>query len=79
MRDGIAFARRGIPAVALITEKFWAQSQFIGRSAGIPDLPRLMLPYPVAGEAESVIDAIAVKYARTMLGMLRPPTTPEPQ
>jgi hypothetical protein len=63
--------------VALITEKFWAQSQFIARSAGISDLPRLMLPYPIAGEPDSAIAAIAQKYAGPMLGMLRATSTPD--
>ena len=49
MRDGVRLARRGVPAVALVTEEFWAQGDFIARSVGIPDIPRVKLPHPVAG------------------------------
>jgi hypothetical protein len=62
--------------LALITEKFWEQSQFIARSGGISDLPRLMLPYPIAGQPDPVIADIAQKYAGAMLAMLR--ATPSP-
>lgn len=49
MRDGVKLARRGVPAVALVTEEFWAQGDFVARSVGIPDIPRVRLPHPVAG------------------------------
>ena len=49
MRDGVKLARRGVPAVALVTEEFWAQGDFVARSVGIPDIPRIRLPHPVAG------------------------------
>ena len=49
MRDGVRLARRGVPAVALVTEEFWAQGDFIARSVGVPDIPRVQLPHPVAG------------------------------
>ena len=49
MRDGVRIARRGIPAIALVTEEFWAQGDFIARSVGVPDIPRVQLPHPVAG------------------------------
>lgn len=49
MRDGILFARNSRPAVALVTTVFWAQGDFVAKSAGMPDIPRLELPHPVAG------------------------------
>ena len=35
--------------MALVTEEFWAQGDFVARSVGIPDIPRIRLPHPVAG------------------------------
>ncbi|TVS13325.1 MAG: hypothetical protein EA417_16410 [Gammaproteobacteria bacterium] len=66
MRDGIAAARLGIPAVALVTDDFWSQGDFVAQSLGMPDVPRVRLPHPVAGTgagnlklvAEAVADAI---------------------
>lgn len=49
MRDGVKVARRGVPAIALVTDEFWAQGDFIARSVGLPDIPRVRLPHPVAG------------------------------
>ena len=43
MRDGVRVARRGVPAVALVTEEFWAQGNFIARSVGIPDIPHVQV------------------------------------
>ncbi len=49
MRDGINLANLGIPAVALVTEEFWAQRDFVAQSLGMPGVPRMKLPHPVAG------------------------------
>jgi hypothetical protein len=59
VRDGISFARKGIPAVALITTKFWEQGHFVARSVGMPDVPRVQLPHPVAGTGAAELDRIA--------------------
>ena len=59
MRDGYCTAKRGLPVVALITDDFWEQGQFMAESIGMPDLPRLRLPHPVAGTGEDRIEAIA--------------------
>ena len=49
MRDGINLANLGIPAVALVTEEFWPQGEFVAQSLGMPGIPRVKLPHPVAG------------------------------
>jgi hypothetical protein len=63
VRDGISFARRGIPAVAIVSDAFWAQGEFVARSVGMPDIPRVRIPHPVAGTGQeamtNVADAIA--------------------
>ncbi|MCY4452407.1 MAG: hypothetical protein OXC01_10710 [Immundisolibacterales bacterium] len=59
MRDGIELARRGIPAVALITEAFWPQAEFVARAAGMPGAPRIRLPHPVAGTGRASMAAVA--------------------
>ena len=43
----------------MITDDFWGQGDFMANSLGMPDLPRVRLPHPVAGLGESKIDAIA--------------------
>jgi len=59
VRDGIAIARLGIPAVSLVTEKFWPQGDFVANSLGLPDAPRVRLPHPVAGTGEANLERIA--------------------
>jgi hypothetical protein len=49
VRDGVNLARLGIPAVALVSTEFWPQGDFIARSVGMPDVPRVQFPHPVAG------------------------------
>lgn len=61
MRDGIQAARRGIPAVSLVTEKFWSQGDFVARSEGMTDLPRVRLPHPVAGSGRDHMAKVAVE------------------
>jgi hypothetical protein len=59
VRDGIATARNGIPAIALVTEAFWPQGDFVAHSLGMPSFPRVQLPHPVAGSGLVNMRAIA--------------------
>ena len=59
MRDGIAIAKLGIPAVALVTEDFWPQGDFVAASLGMPDIPRIKLPHPVAGSGKDNLRKVA--------------------
>ena len=59
MRDGIAIAQLGIPSIALVTDEFWPQGDFVAESLGMPDAPRLRLPHPVAGTGEANLQAVA--------------------
>ena len=59
MRDGINIAKLGIPAIALVTEDFWPQGDFVAASVGMPDLRRVELPHPVAGTGTARMQEIA--------------------
>ena len=72
MRDGIAIARLGIPSVALVTEKFWPQGDFVAQSLGMPDAPRLRLPHPVAGTGEANLAQVADAIAPAVIEALAP-------
>lgn len=71
MRDGINIAKSGIPSVALVTEDFWPQGDFVAQSVGMPSVPRVKIPHPVAGTgevrmkeiADNVIEAIVDSFA----------------
>ncbi len=70
MRDGINLARRGIPAVALVTEEFWPQGEFIARSVGMEDVPRVRLPHPVAGTGSANLRKVAEQIASAIFDAL---------
>jgi len=67
VRDGYNIAKRGMPVVSLITEDFWGQGTFVAKSLGMPDIPRVKLPHPVAGLGEIKIAAIANSVVETIL------------
>lgn len=71
MRDGIEVARRDRAVVALVTETFWEQGDLIARSNGMPDLPRVRLPHPVAGTGHEAMAALADSLADRLVGVLR--------
>jgi hypothetical protein len=70
VRDGINMARRDIPAVALVTDEFWAQGEFIAVSFGMPDIPRVELPHPVAGTGTDNHRLVAEKIAAELVAAL---------
>ena len=59
MRDGVNIAKKGLPSIALVTDDFWAQGEFVARSVGMPSAPRVKLPHPVAGTGVSRISEVA--------------------
>ena len=71
MRDGIEVARRGRAAVTLVTDQFWSQGDFVATSSGMPDIPRVRLPHPVAGTGHDVMGQVAEQVAAKIVGVLR--------
>lgn len=71
MRDGIAVARLGRPALAFVTSEFRAQGDFVAQAGGMPDIPRLELPHPVAGSGAVALRALADTVADDLIARLR--------
>jgi len=70
VRDSIAAARIGIPAVAFVTEAFWEQGNFVAQADGMPAVPRIKLPYPVAGTGKQAMSALAARVADEVIARL---------
>ncbi len=70
MRDGISVAKLGIPAVALVTEEFWPQADFVANSLGMPDIPRIKLPHPLAGTGNANLEQIAKQVVPNIIAAL---------
>jgi hypothetical protein len=77
VRDGIEVARRGGAAVALVTEVFWPQGESVAAAAGMPDIPRLRLPHPVAGSGHAAMGEVAESIAARVVAVLRGEATPD--
>jgi len=56
--------------VALVTEEFWPQGDFVAKSLGMPDVPRVKLPHPIAGTGEANMRRIAEEMAPLILAAL---------
>lgn len=70
MRDGIAIARVGLPAVAFVTTEFWPQGDFVASAEGMPEVPRVQLPHPVAGIGRAAMAELASSIAGQVLERL---------
>ena len=70
MRDAVLLAERQIPAVALVTEEFWPQGDFVARAVGMPDVPRVQLPHPVAGSGHQAMAIVAEKIQHEIISAL---------
>jgi hypothetical protein len=70
VRDAISFARLGIPAVAIVSEAFWAQGDFVARSIGMPDVPRVQIPHPVSGSGRENMQRVANDIASELVRVL---------
>ena len=70
MRDGINIAKLGIPAVPHVSDEFWPQGDFVARSLGMPDVPRVKLPHPIAGTGTANMKAVANQVALEVIEAL---------
>ena len=70
MRDGIAFARAGVPVVVLVTEAFADQANFVADAEAMPDVPRVLLPHPIAGTGDAYMSEVAARVAPDVIAAL---------
>jgi hypothetical protein len=70
VRDGAFLAKAGLPAVALITEEFVDQGDFVSRAVGMPAVPRYVLPHPCSGTGEENLARVAREAAPGILALL---------
>ena len=56
--------------MALVTEEFWSQGDFVASSLGMPNVPRIKLPHPVAGTGVANIREVAESIAPRVINAL---------
>jgi hypothetical protein len=71
VRDGILLARRGRPAVALVTDVFVPQADFVSAAAGMPDIPRVVMAHPVAGSGDVAMVRTAAQIVPEIVAYLQ--------
>jgi hypothetical protein len=57
--------------VALVTEDFWPQGDFTANSLGMPEVPRLKLPHPLAGTGQGHLREVAMRMAPLIIEQLK--------
>ena len=70
VHDGVLLARRGRPVCVLVTARFREEALFLASALGLPELPFLFLPHPVAGESAAFHRALAEAIAPRVLTAL---------
>jgi hypothetical protein len=55
----------------LVTEAFWPQGEFVAKAEGMPDIPRIQLPHPVAGSGHEQMLITARTVRDVILASLR--------
>ncbi len=64
-------ARKGKAAVAIVTSKFRVQGDFVARAEGMPDIPRVEVPHPVAGSGADAMMQTAMRIAAEIIDRLQ--------
>jgi hypothetical protein len=59
LHDAIAAERRGIPAAAVMTDRFVRSAQVVAQLNGLPDYPFVVIGHPVANDNDEALQAKA--------------------
>jgi hypothetical protein len=75
MHDAIAAERRGIPAAAIMTERFEQSARAVAALNGVPDYPFVVIGHPIANDTDDDLRAKAEAAVRRLVSILteRPP------
>jgi hypothetical protein len=69
--DAIEFEKRGIPAAVVITEPFVPTADAMGRLAGMPGYPYVVLPHPVGSLGPEEVAERADRIVERIEALLR--------
>ena len=75
MHDAIAAGKLGIPAAAIITDRFVQTARAMAELSGMPGYPFAVIAHPISNDDDVVLRAKAEEAVRQCLSMLmeRPP------
>jgi hypothetical protein len=70
LHDAISAEKAGIPATAIITDRFRETAQVMARVSGMPDYPFVVIPHPISNNTEAILRAKAEDAVRQCLNIL---------
>jgi hypothetical protein len=70
VHDGVQLARSGVPVAVLVTARFCDEAIFLASALGLPGLPLVILPHPVAGKDAAFHRVLAEAAAPVVLHAL---------
>jgi hypothetical protein len=70
MHDAIAAERRGIPAVAVMTDRFEATARAVAELNGLPAYPYAVIEHPIANNTDEVLRAKAEAVIGRVIALL---------
>jgi hypothetical protein len=59
MHDALAAERRGIPAAAVMTDRFVTTARAVTELNGMADYPFVVIPHPIASDSDDELRAKA--------------------
>ena len=59
MHDALAAERRGIPAAAVMTDRFVVTANAVVELNGLKDYPYVVIPHPIANDSDGELEAKA--------------------
>jgi len=75
LHDAISAERLGIPAVAVITDRFEVSARAMAEANGLPDYPFAVIAHPIAGNSDDEL----LDKAELAVRLLVPLLTRRPQ
>jgi hypothetical protein len=70
LHDAIAAERLGIPAAAVMTDRFVRSAQVVAQVNGLPDYPFAVIGHPVANDDDEALRAKAAEAVRQIVPIL---------
>ena len=70
MHDAIEAERLGIPAVAIITDRFLVSAELVGELNGLPGYPFAVIGHPVANDDDAMLRSKAEAAVKQIVPLL---------
>jgi hypothetical protein len=70
LHDAISAEKAGVPATAIITDRFEQTARVMAQVSGMPDYPFVVIPHPISNNSEAILRAKAEEATRRCVEIL---------